>query len=137
MPTTTAMTNLLESALINLVLNGTANPYTRVTHIGILSAAGSDSGQTEMSSSTRASIAFGSSSSGSAVTNTGAITFTNSGWGSTSVYGVGFYTTDGVVGGGGGGLGTCLLYGNFDSVVTVAAGQSLQFNINGITISMD
>lgn len=132
MPTTTAMTNALESALINLVLNGTANPYTRVTHIGILSAAGSDSGQTEMSGSTRASIAFGSSSGGGAVTNTGAITFTNSGWGSTSVYGVGFYTNDGV-----GSAGTCLLYGNFDSVVTVASAQSLQFNIAGITISMD
>ena len=132
MPTTTAMTNNLESALINLVLNGTANPYTRVTHIGILSAAGSDSSQTEMSGSTRASIAFGSSSGGGAVKNTGAITFTNSGWGSTSVYGVGFYTTDNSVS-----AGTCLLYGNFDSVVTVAAGQSLQFNIGGITISMD
>ena len=133
MPTTTAMTNLLESALINLVLNGTANPYTRVTHIGILSAAGSDSGQTEMSGSgTRPAIAFGSSSGGGAVTNTGAITFTNSGWGSTSVYGVGFYTTDNSVS-----AGYCLLYGNFDSVVTVAAGQSLQFNIGGITISMD
>ena len=130
MPTTTAMTNNLESALINLVLNGTANPHGRVTHIGILSAAGSDSGQTEMSGSgNRQPIAFDSSSGGSAVTNTGAITFTNSSWGSTSVYGVGFYT--GITGG------TCLLYGNFDSVVTVAAGQSLQFNIGGITISMD
>jgi hypothetical protein len=130
MPTTTAMTNALESALINLVLNGTTNPYSRVTHIGILSAAGSDSSQTEMSGSgTRPAVAFGASSGGSAVTNTGAITFTNSGWGSTSVYGVGFYTAD--TGG------TCLLYGNFDSVVTVAAGQSLQFNIAGITISMD
>jgi hypothetical protein len=133
MPTTTAMTNALESALINLVLNGTANPYTRVTHIGILSAAGSDLSQTEMSGSTRAGIAFGASSGGSAVTNSGAITFTNSGWGSTSVYGVGFYTASAV-----GGVGDiCLLYGNFDSVVTVAAGQSLQFNIAGITISMD
>jgi hypothetical protein len=129
MPTTTAMTNSCESALINYVLNGTANPHGRVTHIGILSAAGSDSGQTETSSSTRQPIAFDSSSGGSAVTNTGAITFTNSGWGSTSVYGVGFYT---LLSGG-----TCLLYGNFDSVVTVAAGQSLQFNIGGITISMD
>ena len=129
MPTTTAMTNLCESALINYVLNATANPYGRVTHIGILSAAGSDSGQTEMSGSTRVSIAFGSSSGGGPVANTGAITFTNSGWGSTSVYGVGFYTLD--TGG------YCLLYGNFDSVVTVAAGQSLQFNIGGITISMD
>jgi hypothetical protein len=133
MPTTTAMTNALESALINLVLNGTTNPYSRVTHIGILSAAGSDSSQTEMSGSgTRPAVAFGASSGGSAVTNTGAITFTNSGWGSTSVYGVGFYTNDGVSS-----PGTCLLYGNFDSVVTVAAGQSLQFNIAGITISMD
>ena len=130
MPTTTAMTNALESALINLVLNGTANPYSRVTHIGILSAAGSDSSQTEMSGSgTRPAVAFGASSGGSAVTNTGAITFTNSGWGSTSVYGVGFYTAASA--------GTCLLYGNFDSVVTVTSGQSLQFNIAGITISMD
>ena len=132
MPTTTAMTNSCESALINYVLNGTANPHGRVTHIGILSAAGSDSGQTEMSGSTRASIAFGSSSGGGAVKNTGAITFTNSGWGSTSVYGVGFYNQASAGAGD-----TCLLYGNFDSVVTVAAGQSLQFNIGGITISMD
>ena len=133
MPTTTAMTNTLESALINLVLNGTGYSAGQVTHIGILSAAGSDSSQTEMSSSTRQPIAFGSSSGGGAVKNTGAITFTNSGWGSTSVYGVGFYTTNGSSGG----AGVCLLYGNFDSVVTVAAGQSLQFNIGGITISMD
>ena len=129
MPTTTAMTNLCESALINYILNATANPYGRVTHIGILSAAGSDSTQTEMSGSSRQAIAFGASTSGSAVTNTGAITFTNSGWGSTSVYGVGFYTAASA--------GTCLLYGNFDSVVTVASTQSLQFNIAGITISMD
>lgn len=129
MPTTTAMTNTLESALINLVLNGTPYIAGQVTFVGILSAAGSDSSQTEMSGSSRQAIAFGSSSGGSAVTNTGAITFTNSGWGSTSVYGVGFYTSSS--------LGTCLLYGNFDSVVTVTSGQSLQFNIGGITISMD
>lgn len=129
MPTTTAMTNTLESALINLVLNGTSYTAGQVTYIGILSAAGSDSSQTEMSGSSRQAIAFGSSSGGSAVTNTGAITFTNSGWGSTSVYGVGFYTAASA--------GTCLLYGNFDSVVTVTSGQSLQFNIGGITISMD
>lgn len=129
MPTTTAMTNTLESALINLVLNGTSYTAGQVTYIGILSAAGSDSSQTEMSGSSRQAIAFGSSTSGSAVTNTGAITFTNSGWGSTSVYGVGFYTASSA--------GTCLLYGNFDSVVTVTSGQSLQFNIGGITISMD
>lgn len=129
MPTTTAMTNTLESALINLVLNGTPYIAGQVTYIGILSAAGSDSSQTEMSGSSRQAIAFGSSSGGSAVTNTGAITFTNSGWGSTSVYGVGFYTAAST--------GTCLLYGNFDSVVTVTSGQSLQFNIGGITISMD
>lgn len=129
MPTTTAMTNTLESALINLVLNGTSYTAGQVTYIGILSAAGSDSTQTEMSGSSRQAIAFGSSTSGSAVTNTGAITFTNSGWGSTSVYGVGFYTAASA--------GTCLLYGNFDSVVTVTSGQSLQFNIGGITISMD
>jgi len=129
MPTTTAMTNTLESALINLILNGTGYTAGQVTFVGILSAAGSDSSQTEMSGSSRQAIAFGASSSGSAVTNTGAITFTNSGWGSTSVYGVGFYTAASG--------GTCLLYGNFDSVVTVGAGQSLQFNIGGITISMD
>lgn len=129
MPTTTAMTNTLESALINLVLNGTSYTAGQVTYVGILSAAGSDSSQTEMSGSSRQAIAFGSSTSGSAVTNTGAITFTNSGWGSTSVYGVGFYTAASA--------GTCLLYGNFDSVVTVTSGQSLQFNIGGITISMD
>ena len=130
MPTTTAMTNTLESALINLILNGTSYTAGQVTYVGILSAAGSDSSQTEMSGSgTRPGIAFGSSSSGSAVNNTGAITFTNSGWGSTSVYGVGFYTAASA--------GTCLLYGNFDSVVTVASAQSLQFNIAGITISMD
>jgi hypothetical protein len=129
MPTTTAMTNTLESALINLILNGTGYTAGQVTWIGILSAAGSDSSQTQMSGSSRQAIAFGASSGGSAVTNTGAITFTNSGWGSTSVYGVGFYTAD--TGG------TCLLYGNFDSVVTVTSGQSLQFNIAGITISMD
>lgn len=129
MPTTTAMTNTLESALINLVLNGTSYTAGQVTYVGILSAAGSDSTQTEMSGSSRQAIAFGSSTSGSAVTNTGAITFTNSGWGSTSVYGVGFYTAASA--------GTCLLYGNFDSVVTVTSGQSLQFNIAGITISMD
>jgi len=129
MPTTTAMTNTLESALINLVLNGTSYTAGQVTYVGILSAAGSDSSQTEMSGSSRQAIAFGSSSGGSAVTNTGAITFTNSGWGSTSVYGVGFYTAASA--------GTCLLYGNFDSVVTVTSGQSLQFNIGGITISMD
>lgn len=129
MPTTTAMTNTLESALINLVLNGTSYTAGQVTYIGILSAAGSDSSQTEMSGSSRQAIAFGSSTSGSAVTNTGVITFTNSGWGSTSVYGVGFYTAASA--------GTCLLYGNFDSVVTVTSGQSLQFNIAGITISMD
>ena len=133
MPTTTAMTNTLESALINLILNGTSYTAGQVTYVGILSATGSDSTQTEMSGSSRQAIAFGASTSGSAVTNTGAITFTNSGWGSTSVYGVGFYTTNGVSGG----VGVCLLYGNFDSVVTVAAGQSLQFNIGGITISMD
>ena len=92
MPTTTAMTNTLESALINLILNGTGYTAGQVTYIGILSAAGSDSSQTEMSGSSRQAIAFGASTSGSAVTNTGAITFTNSGWGSTSVYGVGFYT---------------------------------------------
>ena len=129
MPTTTAMTNTLESALINLVLNGTSYTAGQVTFVGILSAAGSDSSQTEMSGSSRQAIAFGSSSGGSAVTNTGAITFTNSGWGSTSVYGVGFYTASSA--------GTCLLDGNFDSVVTVTSGQSLQFNIAGITISMD
>lgn len=129
MPTTTAMTNTLESALINLILNGTSYTAGQVTYVGILSAAGSDSSQTEMSGSSRQAIAFGSSTSGSAVTNTGAITFTNSGWGSTSVYGVGFYTAASA--------GTCLLYGNFDSVVTVTSGQSLQFNIAGITISMD
>ena len=129
MPTTTAMTNTLESALINLVLNGTSYTAGQVTYVGILSAAGSDSSQTEMSGSSRQAIAFGASTSGSAVTNTGAITFTNSGWGSTSVYGVGFYTAASA--------GTCLLYGNFDSVVTVASAQSLQFNIAGITISMD
>ena len=129
MPTTTAMTNTLESALINLVLNGTSYTTGQVTYVGILSAAGSDSTQTEMSGSSRQAIAFGASTSGSAVTNTGAITFTNSGWGSTSVYGVGFYTAASA--------GTCLLYGNFDSVVTVASTQSLQFNIAGITISMD
>lgn len=129
MPTTTAMTNTLESALINLVLNGTSYTAGQVTYVGILSAAGSDSSQTEMSGSSRQAIAFGSSSGGSAVTNTGAITFTNSGWGSTSVYGVGFYTAASA--------GTCLLYGNFDSVITVTSGQSLQFNIGGITISMD
>jgi len=129
MPTTTAMTNTLESALINLILNGTSYTAGQVTYVGILSAAGSDSSQTEMSGSSRQAIAFGASTSGSAVTNTGAITFTNSGWGSTSVYGVGFYTAASA--------GTCLLYGNFDSVVTVTAGQSLQFNIAGITISMD
>ena len=132
MPTTTAMTNTLESALINLILNGTSYTAGQVTYVGILSAAGSDSGQTEMSGSTRASIAFGSSSGGGAVKNTGAITFTNSGWGSTSVYGVGFYNQASAGAGD-----TCLLYGNFDSVVTVAAGQSLQFNIDVITISMD
>ena len=129
MPTTTAMTNTLESALINLILNGTSYTAGQVTYVGILSATGSDSTQTEMSGSSRQAIAFGASTSGSAVTNTGAITFTNSGWGSTSVYGVGFYTAASA--------GTCLLYGNFDSVVTVAASQSLQFNIAGITISMD
>jgi hypothetical protein len=129
MPTTTAMTNTLESALINLILNGTGYTAGQVTYIGILSAAGSDSAQTAMSGSSRQAIAFGASTSGSAVTNTGAITFTNSGWGSTSVYGVGFYTASSA--------GTCLLYGNFDSVVTVTSGQSLQFNIAGITISMD
>jgi len=129
MPTTTAMTNTLESALINLILNGTSYTAGQVTYVGILSAAGSDSSQTEMSGSSRQAIAFGASTSGSAVTNTGAITFTNSGWGSTSVYGVGFYTAASA--------GTCLLYGNFDSVVTVTSGQSLQFNIAGITISMD
>jgi hypothetical protein len=129
MPTTTAMTNTLESALINLILNGTGYTAGQVTFVGILSAAGSDSSQTEMSGSSRQAIAFGASSGGSAVTNTGAITFTNSGWGSTSVYGVGFYTAASA--------GTCLLYGNFDSVVTVTSGQSLQFNIAGITISMD
>ena len=129
MPTTTAMTNTLESALLNLILNGTGYTAGQVTYIGILSAAGSDSAQTEMSGSSRQAIAFGASTSGSAVTNTGAITFTNSGWGSTSVYGVGFYTAASA--------GTCLLYGNFDSVVTVTSGQSLQFNIAGITISMD
>lgn len=129
MPTTTAMTNTLESALINLVLNGSSYTAGQVTYIGILSAAGSDSSQTEMSGSSRQAIAFGSSTSGSAVTNTGTITFTNSGWGSTSVYGVGFYTHAST--------GPCLLYGNFDSVVTVTSGQSLQFNIGGITISMD
>ena len=129
MPTTTAMTNTLESALINLILNGTSYTAGQVTYVGILSAAGSDSSQTEMSGSSRQAIAFGASTSGSAVTNTGAITFTNSGWGSTSVYGVGFYTAASA--------GTCLLYGNFDSVVTVASAQSLQFNIAGITISMD
>lgn len=129
MPTTTAMTNTLESALINLILNGTSYTAGQVTYVGILSAAGSDSTQTEMSGSSRQAIAFGASTSGSAVTNTGAITFTNSGWGSTSVYGVGFYTAASA--------GTCLLYGNFDSVVTVASAQSLQFNIAGITISMD
>lgn len=134
MPTTTAMTNTLESALINLVLNGTSYTAGQVTYIGILSAAGSDSSQTEMSGSgTRPGIAFQASTSGGAVTNTGVVSFTNSGWGSTSVYGVGFYTTNGTSGG----VGVCLLYGNFDSVVTVAAGQSLQFNIGGITISMD
>jgi hypothetical protein len=129
MPTTTAMTNTLESALLNLILNGTGYTAGQVTYVGILSAAGSDSSQTEMSGSSRQAIAFGASSGGSAVTNTGAITFTNSGWGSTTVYGVGFYTTSS--------SGTCLLYGNFDSAVTVASGQSLQFNIAGITISMD
>lgn len=129
MPTTTAMTNTLESALINLILNGTSYTAGQVTYVGILSATGSDSTQTEMSGSSRQAIAFGASTSGSAVTNTGAITFTNSGWGSTSVYGVGFYTAASA--------GTCLLYGNFDSVVTVASAQSLQFNIAGITISMD
>lgn len=129
MPTTTAMTNTLESALLNLILNGTSYTAGQVTYVGILSAAGSDSSQTEMSGSSRQAIAFGSSSGGSSVTNTGAITFTNSGWGSTTVYGVGFYTAAS--------LGDCLLYGNFDSVVTVTSGQSLQFNIAGITISMD
>jgi hypothetical protein len=69
------------------------------------------------------------STSGSPIKNTNVITFTNSGWASTSVYGVAFYT---LVSGG-----ACYLYGNFDSVVTVAAGQSLQFNVDGITISMD
>jgi hypothetical protein len=129
MPTTTAMTNTLESALLNLILNGTSYTAGQVTFVGILSAAGSDSSQTEMSGSSRQAIAFGSSSGGSSVTNTGAITFTNSGWGSTTVYGVGFYTAAS--------SGTCLLYGNFDSAVTVTSGQSLQFNIGGITISMD
>jgi hypothetical protein len=129
MPTTTAMTNTLESALLNLILNGTGYTAGQVTYVGILSAVGSDSSQTEMSGSSRQAIAFGASSGGSAVTNTGAITFTNSGWGSTTVYGVGFYTASS--------SGTCLLYGNFDSAVTVASGQSLQFNIAGITISMD
>ena len=132
MPTTTAMTNNLESALINLVLQGSiTHPYSYgpITHIGILSAAGSDSSQTQMSGSSRTTITFQVSSSGGAVTNTGAVSFTNSGWSSTSVYGVGFY--DAIS------SGNCLLYGNFDSVVTVAAGQSLQFNIGGITISMD
>jgi hypothetical protein len=135
MPTTTAMTNTLESLLLNTVLNGT--PYdvanNRVLWVGILSAAGSDSSQTQMSGSARASIAFQTSSGGSAVSNTGVITFTNSGWASTSVYGVGFFNIS-TLGGSGD---TCLLYGNFDSVVTVGAGQSLQFNIGGITISMD
>ena len=130
MPTTTAMTNACESLVLNSVLNGVPIAGTdRVTYIGVLSAAGSDAGQTQMSGSARETIAFTSSSGGSAVTNTGVISFTNSGWASTSVYGVGFYNTASG--------GQCLLYGNFDSVVTVGAGQSLQFNISGITISMD
>ena len=65
MPTTTAMTNTLESALINLILNGTGYTAGQVTYIGILSAAGSDSAQTEMSGSSRQAIAFGASTSGS------------------------------------------------------------------------
>ncbi len=132
MPTTTAMTNICESLVLNSVLNGVPLAGTdRVTHIGVLSAAGSDAGQTQMSGSARVAIAFTTSTAGSgdAVTNTGVITFTNSGWASTSVYGVGFYNAASA--------GNCMLYGNFDSVVTVGAGQSLQFNIGGITISMD
>jgi len=132
MPTTTAMTNICESLVLNSVLNGVPLAGTdRVTHIGVLSAAGSDAGQTQMSGSGRETIAFTTSTAGSgaAVTNTGVISFTNSGWASTSVYGVGFYNTASA--------GNCMLYGNFDSVVTVGAGQSLQFNIGGITISMD
>ncbi len=137
MPTTTAMTNYCESLVLNSVLNGVAiSGANRVTYIGVLSAAGSDAGQTQMSGSARVAIAFTTSTvttspdgSGDAVTNTGVITFTNSGWASTSVYGVGFYNAASG--------GNCMLYGNFDSVVTVGAGQSLQFNIGGITISMD
>jgi hypothetical protein len=133
MPTTTAMTNDCESLVLNSVLNGVPIAGTdRVTYIGVLSAAGSDSSQTQMSGSSRVAIAFTSSSGGSAVTNTGVISFTNSGWASTSVYGVGFYNQASAGAGD-----KCLLYGNFDSVVTVGAGQSLQFNISGITISMD
>lgn len=132
MPTTTAMTNICESLVLNSVLNGVPIAGTdRVTYIGVLSAAGSDAGQTQMSGSGRVAIAFTTSTvaSGDAVTNTGVISFTNSGWASTSVYGVGFYNAASG--------GSCMLYGNFDSVVTVGAGQSLQFNIGGITISMD
>lgn len=128
MPTTTAMTNTLESLVLNRLSQGTGT-INQITHISILSAAGTDITQTEMSGSSRVAIAFTTSTSGSAITNTGTVTFTNSGWGSTSVYGVAFHT--------GSSLGECLLYGNFDSVVTVTSGQSLQFNIAGITISMD
>ena len=130
MPTTTAMTDDFESLLLVRLSQGTGT-INQITHVQILSALGTDSTQTEMTGTTgRQGITLtATSTSGSPIKNTNVITFTNTAWGSTSVYGVAFYTA--LTGG------ACYLYGNFDSVVTVAAGQSLQFNINGITISMD
>jgi hypothetical protein len=130
MPTTTAMTDALESLLLVRLSQGSGT-INQITHIQILSALGTDGTQTEMTGTVgRQGISLtATSTSGSPIKNTNVITFTNSGWASTSVYGVAFYTAD--TGG------ACYLYGNFDSVVTVAAGQSLQFNVDGITISMD
>ncbi len=130
MPTTGAMSDYLENALLNHVLRNTALSSPTTVYAALYSTVPTDTGGTELSGNgySRQAVTFGAPSGGSC-SNTAAVTFTASGgdWG--TVQGVGLY--DASTGG------NLLFRGALETSKTIANGDSLQFAVGQLQVSLD
>lgn len=127
----TAASDYLENELLDHVLKNTAYTSPTNVYLALYSAAPSDAGGgTELTGNgyARQAIAFGVASGGTS-SNTAAVTFTASGgdWSAATHYGIFDAAT----------VGNLLIHGALPSSQTVLDGNSLEFPIGDIDVSLD
>lgn len=130
MPTAGAISDYLEGALLNHVLRNTALPSPTTVYVALFSDVPTDAGGTELSGNgyARQAATFSAPSGGSCA-NAIPITFTASGgdWG--TVQGVGIFDASTA--------GNLLFRGALEAPKMVNAGDSLQFPVGQLQVSLD